>query len=345
MKMMNNKIQNWFLIRRFWLLPGIIFLPLILKAQTSEFNYATGQVKGRNYVGGLIGRIAEKEGTVRNSYARGSVTGETQVGGLAGSNTGTVEKTYAAGKVTGNSNAGGLAGSGGGTVTASYWDLQTSGQSVSAGGAGRNTDPMTWPYASDTYSGWDFTSIWKADQSPFQNGGYPMLTTAGLFQVSVQVYPPGAGTVSGEGYYLSGQQAQLGITTDNRYVFKGWMRNSALLSTGLQYSLKVAEQTSLVARFESKTTAIENDLLVHSPKLKIYPNPVRDVLWVDFSSLKDEVTAVALDNLAGQRVKMIDTGHAAFKQISIDVSGLKPGIYIIHALQTIGYCSEKFVKY
>jgi hypothetical protein len=342
--MMNNLRHKWQFTWKFWLLTSILFLPGILPAQNSEFNYATGQVKGRNYVGGLIGRIAEKEGMVSNSYARGSVTGESQVGGSAGSNSGTIEKAYSTGKVTGNSNAGGIVGSGNGTVTASYWDIQTSGQVASAGGAGRNTDPMTWPYASDTYSGWDFTSIWKADQSPFQNGGYPLLATTDLYQVSVQVYPPGAGTVSGEGYYLSGQLAQMKVTTDNKYVFKGWLKNSDLLGTGLQYSLSVTEQTSLIARFESKTTAIRNDLLVLSPKLKIYPNPVKDVLWVDFSSLED-VTAVSVITISGQRVRMISTGQEVLKQISIDVSGLNAGVYFIHALQVNGYCSERFVKY
>jgi hypothetical protein len=344
MKMMNNIIHNRLFIRRFWLLPGIIFLPLIMQAQTSEFNYATGQVKGRNYVGGLIGRIAEKEGTVRNSYARGSATGATQVGGLTGSNIGTVEKTYAAGKVIGNSNAGGLAGSGNGTVTASYWDIQISGQVASAGGAGRNTDPMTYPYASDTYSGWDFTSAWKADVSPFQNGGYPLLVASELFQVSVQVYPPGAGTVSGEGYYLSGQQAQLVVSADNRYVFKGWMKNSDFLATGPQLFMNVTGQTSLVARFENKSTAIRNDLSFQLPVLKIYPNPVKDVLWVDFSCLKD-VTAVSVFNMTGQKVWMVNTGQEGLKQISINVSCFKPGIYIIHALQANRCCSERFVKY
>jgi hypothetical protein len=344
MKMMNNLRHKWQFTWRFWLLTSLLFLPGLLPAQNSEFNYATGQVKGRNYVGGLIGRIADKEGTVRNSYARGSVTGEAQLGGVSGNNSGTIDKTYSTGKVTGISNAGGLAGSGNGTVSASYWDIQTSGQVTSGGGTGRNTDPMTWPYASDTYSGWDFTSTWKADQSPFQNGGYPLLKATDLFQVTVQVYPPGAGTVSGEGYYLSGQQAQLEITADNRYVFKGWMRNSDLLGTGPQYSLKVAEQTSLVARFESKTTAIRDDLLVHSPKLKIYPNPVKEILWIDFSSLK-EVTAISVVNIIGQRVRMINIGQEGLSKISINLSGLNPGVYFINALQSDGHCSERFVKY
>ena len=118
MKMMNNLIHNRQFIRRIWLLTGILFLPGLLPAQTSEFNYATGQVKGRNYVGGLIGRVAEKEGVISNSYARGSVTGETMVGGFAGSNSGTIDKAYTTGKVTGNANSGGLAGAGSGTVTA-----------------------------------------------------------------------------------------------------------------------------------------------------------------------------------------------------------------------------------
>jgi hypothetical protein len=342
---MNIMRHNRQFIWGFWLFTGIIFLPLIMTAQISEFNYATGQVKGRNFVGGLLGRVAEKEAMVGNSFARGSVTGTAQVGGLAGSNAGTIRNGYSTGKVTGSENAGGLVGLGSGSVTGSYWDIQTSSQSTSAGGAGRNSDPMVYPYASDTYSGWDFVSTWKADQAPFRNNGYPLLEATDLFQITVQVYPPGAGTVSGEGYYLSGQQAQLGVSADNRYVFKGWMKNSDLLATGPQYSLKVTQETSLIARFESKTTAVRNDLWMHSPKLKIYPNPVKDILWVDFSSLKEEVTVVCLANMSGQTIKTINARQKGFSQISIDVSGLNPGVYIIHALQANGYCSDRFVKY
>jgi hypothetical protein len=346
MKTINiQQVKTYYPVRLFCITAVFLSIAVMGLGQVSEYNFATGNVNGRNHVGGLIGSAADKEGVISNSYARGSVTGEAQIGGIAGSNSGTIDRTYSTGKVTGNSSTGGMAGSGNGTVTASYWDVQTSAKTISSGGTGRNTDPMTWPYASDTYSGWDFTSVWKADVSPFQNGGYPLLSASALFQVSVQVYPPGAGTVTGEGYFLSGQSAQLGITADNRYVFKGWMKNSTVLSTGPQYSLKVAGQTSLIARFESKITSIRNDHLVHTQKLKIYPNPVKDILWVDFSSVKEEVTMVAVDNLAGQRVKMIDTGQAALKHISIEVSGLKPGVYIIHALQTNGYCSERFVKY
>jgi hypothetical protein len=106
----------------------------------------------------------------------------------------------------------------------------------------------------------------------------------------------------------------------------------------------VTGKTSLVARFESKTTAIRNDLLVQSPILKIYPNPVKDKLWVDFSSIED-VTAISVITITGQRIRMIHTGQEGLKQISIDVSGLHSGVYFIHALQGKGFCSEKFIKY
>ena len=164
-----------------------------------ENSYATGNVSGDYYVGGLVGMI---NGTVRNSYATGAVAGTSDVGGLMGWNgAGTIQNSYSTGSVSGNSDVGGLVGgdylgaiqnsystgavSGstyaggmigkiipgyGPTISNSFWDTQTSGQSASAGGTGKTTAEMK---TLSTYSnaGWSISGV---------DGAYPTFATSGL---------------------------------------------------------------------------------------------------------------------------------------------------------------------
>jgi len=87
-------------------------------------SYASGAVTGANSVGGLVGlnRNLASVSSVNRSYATGSVAGERQVGGLIGTNeTALVENVYALGSVTGDEDVGGLVGrSSLGTVRWSY---------------------------------------------------------------------------------------------------------------------------------------------------------------------------------------------------------------------------------
>src|SRR5574344_1225931 len=78
-------------------------------ATISNVGLENVNVKGQNYVGGLLGQ--NYDSTVSNSYATGSVTGTYIVGGLVGQNSSsTVSNSYATGSVTGNDEVGGLVG-------------------------------------------------------------------------------------------------------------------------------------------------------------------------------------------------------------------------------------------
>lgn len=135
-------------------------------------SYATGAVSGAFDVGGLVGL---NYGTVDNCYSTGAVTGDDKVGGLVGENYGALVACYATGFVTGDMNTGGLLGWNANRVSFCYWNCFTSGQEDSNGGEGRTTDDMTWPYAVNTFTGWDFETVWAADEEHFINDGYPCL--------------------------------------------------------------------------------------------------------------------------------------------------------------------------
>lgn len=145
-------------------------------------SYATGAVSGTGgYVGGLVGY--NYGSTISNSYSTGAVSGTGEdgwgsIGGLVGQSiSSTITNSYAIGKVSGPSPVGGFVGD---TETYplfsnSYWNTQTSGQSggcgsgTCTGASGKTTAEMV---QQATYSGWDFTSIWKMAGT----GYYPCLS-------------------------------------------------------------------------------------------------------------------------------------------------------------------------
>ncbi len=147
-------------------------------ASTVEQCSAYGNVTVKGIVaGGLIGESLYSK--VSNSYARGDVSGTLSVGGLVGYFSGTassgqtVFNSYSSGKVTGNSNneLGAFTGRSGVTFTGTnYYDSDRANVSVSHGSAGspagtppqgRGTEAMM---KQETFSGWDFGSIWNINE-------------------------------------------------------------------------------------------------------------------------------------------------------------------------------------
>ncbi len=96
-------------------------------------SYATGQVAGAAWVGGLIGR--NSTGKIHASYTTGRVIGGFHAGGLVGLNNGGIYTSYATGRVSGTSGIGGLVGRMGenGDITASYATGHVSGNNHAGG--------------------------------------------------------------------------------------------------------------------------------------------------------------------------------------------------------------------
>jgi hypothetical protein len=139
---------------------------------------STGDVEGYYYLGGLVGAL--NNSSAIDCYATGNVDAYNHVGGFVGtmSQSGIyVRNCYSTGAVTSTepSTTGGFAGVGNpAQVIHSYWDTQSSGYATSPAGEGRTTAQMIWPYDADTYTGWDFETVWAHDTGNV-NGGYPIL--------------------------------------------------------------------------------------------------------------------------------------------------------------------------
>ncbi|GAB3034039.1 hypothetical protein GCM10025298_23760 [Natronobiforma cellulositropha] len=155
-------------------------------------SYVTGDVRGGQQVGGLVGTNGYGA-LVSDSYALADVRGDGSVGGLVGDNIastgsepdGTIERSYATGEVNEGDTAGsvgGLVGTNNGEVTDSYWDTQTTGQPDSSGGTGLETAQMTRVNATEYVAGFAFTDTWHATDA------YPALAwedTGPVYSVAI----------------------------------------------------------------------------------------------------------------------------------------------------------------
>jgi|GEM_PF-1890748 len=139
------------------LIGGVFYDSLI------ENSYSNGSVSGRNYLGGLIGRVSGKASDassgnlIENCYTSTIVIGKgTYVGGLVGS-------VHSRSKSEN-----------------SYWDQSVSEISQSATGYGRTTAQMK---IQDNYIDWDFANTWYIEEGV----SYPILRR----QLNVEPSNPG----------------------------------------------------------------------------------------------------------------------------------------------------------
>ena len=173
-------------------LPGGIQVPITNCQITNSF--ASGNVTGGTYVGGLVGAAGSNTSNISNVYATGNVKGDDGVGGLVGYNTtdSRISNGYATGNVTGNSYIGGLIGGNENAfISNSIWDKEKTGQ---ADGFGYNSDTntsnkgLTSAQMQDitNWNGWD-TNIWDMSTLP---------PTFKLYKLQDPIDPdnPGGGT-------------------------------------------------------------------------------------------------------------------------------------------------------
>jgi uncharacterized protein (TIGR02145 family) len=154
-------------------------------------SFATGNVIGYQWVGGLIGLSStfEVPNSITNCYATGNVSGVLNVGGLVSELDLTdLSNAYSTGKVNGN-NTGGLVGvfyDETSSATSSYWNIETSQQATSAAGTPKYTSELV---SQATFTGWDFEELWSIQEGEtypyFQYQG-----EAGEFNYPIALIPP-----------------------------------------------------------------------------------------------------------------------------------------------------------
>ncbi|WP_422485344.1 GLUG motif-containing protein [Gudongella sp. DL1XJH-153] len=155
-------------------------------------SFATGDVTGNEYVGGLLGWHSNNPLT--NSYSTGSVTGDESVGGLIGLAWGITERCFSSGNVNGNTYVGGLIGSLPGYVRNVYASGSVTGGNTVGGlvgfySGGGSPAEITNAYAYGKVSGSAYTgglvgAIWESSPSaPITSSYWDTETTGRLNSV------------------------------------------------------------------------------------------------------------------------------------------------------------------
>ena len=155
--------------------------------------YATGDIIGKKYIGGLAGTSSES--TIDNCYTLGTVTGETNVGGFLGINEhSTTRNCYTGGVVTGIHLTGGFVGYNSVNVTYSdcFWNSELnsfySGTDNDANPAGVTGLTIVQMVSLETFTnvGWDFlgeTANGTDDIWLLPNCGFPVFVDHSIIAV------------------------------------------------------------------------------------------------------------------------------------------------------------------
>lgn len=152
--------------------------------------FATGEVTGVSYVGGIVGW--QDGGTMINVYSQAKVGPDVYNGGIVGSyDSGTMTNAYATGNGYSAGGGGVVGGDFGGTTVNTFYDGQAMSMGDTRGGATPKTTAQMKSVTTFTATStpglttaWDFVGtlnndagtndIWNID--PLYNGGYPYFT-------------------------------------------------------------------------------------------------------------------------------------------------------------------------
>jgi len=198
-----------------------------------------------------------------------------------------------------------------GVITNSYWNEETSGHTYSDGGEGRNTAQMTFPFDMNTYIGWDFVSIWNANNSASYNNGYPYLISLPYLVAAPSVTPPSDNysspvevviqslTESAQIYYtLDGADPTLQSTL---YTAPFTISNDTTIKTRAYKEGWVTSGVS-TTYYHFMTAGNDNVNAPLALSCNAYPNPFHPATTISFNLPKATHASLDIYNLKGQKI-------------------------------------------
>jgi hypothetical protein len=149
-----------------------------------------------------------------------------------------------------------------------------------------------------------------------------------VYHITVNANNPDMGTVTGEGDYEENSAAVIEATANEGYRFVQWNDDNA----DNPRTVTVTEDMTFTAIFESETTGTPE---IAADATVIYPNPVRDVLYIQSPVT---VERVVIRDLNGKQVKQVASPSG-----EVNVSDLAAGVYLVGITTANGEIVRKIV--
>ncbi|MDR0371127.1 MAG: leucine-rich repeat protein [Prevotellaceae bacterium] len=140
------------------------------------------------------------------------------------------------------------------------------------------------------------------------------------------------GIVDGGGTYYADTQVELRATPFPGYYFSRWTDNNKDMSR----RITVSRDMTYIAVFEEGEGDTPENPIPFDPTVVVYPNPVRDVLYIRSAAAVEQVVILTL---SGQLVKQI----ASPTDKEIDVRDLAKGVYLVRVKTAIDETMLKIV--
>ena len=94
--------------------------------------------------------------------------------------------------------------------------------------------------------------------------------------------------------------------------------------------------------FSDVPTDLQEDLSVQSQMLKVYPNPVGDILNIDLAGMSEAKGTLSILNFEGKTVLSRQANNEGV--LSLDISSLPTGIYLCRYVSTTEIKTVKIIK-
>ncbi len=146
--------------------------------------------------------------------------------------------------------------------------------------------------------------------------------TLNTHTVSISGLPILGGSVIGGGTFDYSSTVTVTATPNPGYKFVSWTENEVQLSIVNEYSFSVGSNRVLVAKFTLNTEIVDQ----LQTDIRIYPNPVQDVLIIDAPQI-DMISVLVFDYLGRELITSIGK--------KVNISHLKPGFYFVKVNETI----------
>ena len=149
------------------------------------------------------------------------------------------------------------------------------------------------------------------------------------YQLTLAVDPAEGGTVTGEGNYTQGETVNITATPNENYIFLHWSGSTTYVDNPEAASAMVTmpgEAVSLTAHFQL-VTGLE---YLAENGFRVFPNPAAQKLQLQFYKPDNKKVLLVISNLQGQVVEEMELSEKGYVQLTLDVSHLETGVYMLH---------------